>query len=417
MNFLSNLTVLSLSHQMSSASPCFINPLILMNQKISFHYGRFHNFFSPFFYSPKQNINLYLSMCTFEKFLDRAVQINQIHYVNKTFFNFFTTVQLNSEGTIIDNCKFCGINSLNLKGGAILSIGKLKVKNSAFLRIKSQGYGVVASSSSMSIENTIFYKNVALFTSSIFSESENNESFHIKCNSFSKCRSKICLGVIYKPLPSNDFKYSYNNISVNTVNGFYGSIIVNKSETYFSYSVISNVKKSKYNCGIYINVNYLTKIESCVFCNLSRISTDSNFGIALQIDISDAPSFISNCIFGKMEVSAPILFCSLNNVLVSNSCFFQKREEFAYLAFFDFIDCTYDKACPIENKINLFTIINESKNETNYLKSFPEIRNEFEYETYLHLPFMLALILVVLYFLLNNFNYLFYNMFLGKKIN
>ena len=73
---------------------------------------------------------------------------------------------------------------------------------------------------------------------------------------------------------SDDFNFVYNNLSTSVVKGDYGSIIVNRSKTYFSYSFISNIHKSKYNCGIYIQTNYFTKIESCFFCNFSRSSTD-----------------------------------------------------------------------------------------------------------------------------------------------
>lgn len=403
MNFISNLTILSLSRKIISTSPHFSVPLATINQKISFNNGLFQNLVSPFFYSPKQNNNLYLSTCTFQNFLDRAVHINQNQYINKTFLKFLATIKNDYDGTVIENCKFCGVRSYHLKGGAIFSLGYLKIRNSAFLKCISHGYGVIASLSFISVENTVFYKNIALFTSSIYSDSQKKESFQIILNSFSKCKSRVCLGIIYRPSPSDDFRYIYNNFSSSTIKGDYGSIIVNKSKTYFAYSVISNIKKSNLNCGIYIHTNYFTQIESCIFCNLSRTSTESNFGIALQITASENLSFISNCIFGKMDSVAPILFCSFNNVLVSNSCFFQKREEIAFLPFFDFVNCTYGKECPAEGRINLLTIIErKTNNQTNDLSYNSYSRNDLEYDLYIHFPFLLAAILVFLYILLKS---------------
>lgn len=402
MNFLSNLTILSLTRQSFAISPHFSVPLISNNQKISFYSGKYQNFFSPFYYSQKQNNNLYLSACTFQNFLDRVININQKYFENQTFFSFLVPIKQSFDETIIKNCKFCGIKSFHVKGGAIVSFSDIKIRNSAFLKCTSKGYGTIASFSLISIKNTVFYKNVALFTSSIFSDSENSKSFQINYSSFNKCKSRICLGIIYRPSPSDGFNFAYNNLSTSVVKGDYGSVIVNRSKTYFAYSFISNIIKSKYNCGIYIQTNYFTKIESCIFCNLSRTSTDSNFGIALQIEISEKTSFIQNCIFGKMEVTAPLFFCSFNNILVNNSCFYQKREEVALLPFFDFINCTYGKPCSIENKINLSTIIhNEDDIETTNIINGSYIRNEFEYDLYAHLPFLLLLFLIILYFSLN----------------
>lgn len=398
MSVVSNLTILSLSCQINSFSPLFSIASSTFNHKISFQCAKFQNFYAQFYYSSQQNNNLYISSCAFLHFLDRAIQINKNQYYNKTFFNFFSPIREKYDETVIKNCIFCGIKSFHFKGGALLCFGHLKVKNSEFLKCMTHGYGIIASYSLISVENTVFYKVTSLFTSSIFSDSKHNETFLVKGNLFNRCNSEICLGIIYRPSFSDDFKYSYNNFSSISTKGDYGAIIINQSKTYFSYSIISNVEGPNYNSGIFIESNFFTKIESCIFCNLSRTSEDSNFGIALQIMINQNPSFISNCIFGEMLSFAPILFCSYNNILVDNSCFFQKRENIVFLPFFEFVNCTYDTYCYIENNIRLFTnfrkeIITETKS-----MNVTYNRNNLEYDLYLHFPFLLVLFFLILYY-------------------